>query len=155
MFNNVANEILETAMSLHVKSMAQEMHAMFSDPDLDPLKADDVLKERLTVLKQWLQHQINNQYTFDIILPCLVHNLAQPCKFKGCNMPHICRCGATDHIMSVKKSLLYHKNDDTFFDEINSMNNYHARRGSEIKRWRKYDDAYNSSHNDTDKAQNK
>ena len=42
-FNNIANKILETAMSLHVKSMAQETHATFSNPDLGPLKADKVL----------------------------------------------------------------------------------------------------------------
>ena len=154
-FNNIANEILETATSVHIKSIAQEMHAMFSDPELDPLEADKVLKERFTVLKQQLQHQINNQYKFDIIAPCLVHNLTPPCKIKGCNRPHICRCGATDHIMSDKRCPMYHKNDDTFFDKINSMNNYHARRANKIKRWKKYDNTYNSSHNNSDKAQNK
>ena len=154
-FNNIANDILETATAVHIKSMAQEVHAMFSDPDLDPYKADEVLKERFTILRQQLQHQINNEYKFDIISPCLRHNLTPPCKIKNCNMPHICRCGATDHIMSDKRCPLYHKNDDNFFDKINSMNNYHARRANKIKRWKKHDQTSNSSKINTDKAQNK
>ena len=57
-FNDIANDVSETAMSVLVKSMPQEVHGMFSDPDLDPLKADELLKERFNVLKQQLQHSL-------------------------------------------------------------------------------------------------
>ena len=69
-------------MSVHVKSMAQETHALFCDPDLIPCKADEVLEERFNVLKQQLQHQIKDECKFDIISPRLRHNLTSPCKIK-------------------------------------------------------------------------
>ena len=98
-FKKAANEILETAMSVGVKSTGQGVRAMFNAPDLDPLKADKVLKN-FNFFKQQLQHQLNDECKFDIIPPCLRHNLTQQCKIKNCNLLHICRFGATDQIMS-------------------------------------------------------
>ena len=148
-FNNISFYILKTAMSVHIKSIAQEIHAVFNDPDLDPLKADQEVKDRLDSLNQQLQHQIKEDYQFDISPSCVRHNLSPPCKVKNCTMPHVCRCGATTHTMTDKQCPLYTKEDDAFFDKITNMNNYHARRNARFKRdrWRRFNAPSNPPHN--------
>ena len=43
-FTNTAHEMLKTVVTVQIKSIAQERHVVFSDPDLDLFKADDVMK---------------------------------------------------------------------------------------------------------------
>ena len=41
--------------------MAQEFYEAFCDADLDPYKSDKVIKDRLDLYKQQLQHQTNKK----------------------------------------------------------------------------------------------
>ena len=137
-FKNISYNIVRSTVKVKIKSMAQEFHAAFCDADLDPYKADTVIKDRLNILKQQLQHQINDNYQFDIICPCLRHNLSPPCKIKNCQSPHICRCGASDHTMSDKHCPKYHLDDEKFFKKIKGMNIYHAKRANKAQKFDKW-----------------
>ena len=101
--------------------MTQEFHAVFCDADLDSYKSDKVIRDRLYILKQQLQHQINDEYQFDGKCPCLRHNLSPPCKIKNCPWRHVCRCGASDHIMTDKHCPNHHMDDEKFFKKIKGM----------------------------------
>ena len=46
--------------------MAQGFHAALCDADLDSYISDKVIRIRLDTLKQQLQHQITDEYQFDI-----------------------------------------------------------------------------------------
>lgn len=138
-FRNIAYNILKSTLKVKTKSMAQEFHAVFCDMDLNPYCADKAIKDRLNVLKQQLKHQINDDYQFDIVSPCLTHNLSPPCKTKNCKWPHICRCGASDHVMTDRHCPSYHMDEEKFFRKIRGMNIYHAKksnRNTKFDRWR-------------------
>ena len=137
-FKNIAYNIMQSSLKIKISSMAQEFHATFCDADLDPIKADKNIEERLKILTQQLQHQINNTYQFDSMCPCLRHNLSPPCKVKNCPWPHICRCGAADHIMSDRHCTKYHLDDDKFFKKIHGMNAYHNKRASKAAKYDKW-----------------
>ena len=137
-FKNIAYNIIQSSLKIKISSMAQEFHAIFCDVDLDPTKADKNIEERFKILNQQLQHQIDNNYQLDSICPCLRHNLSPPCKVKNCPWPHICRCGATDHVMSDRHCKKYHLDDDKFFRKINGMNIYHAKRANRAARYDKW-----------------
>ena len=85
--------------------MAKEFHAAFCDADLDPYKSDKVIKERLNILKQQLQHQINDKYQLDSMRPCLRHGLSPACRIKNCPCRHVCRSGCFDK--KYKKRIWY------------------------------------------------
>ena len=152
-FKNIAQNIMQSSLKIKLSSMAQEFHATFCDIDLDPKKADKNIEDRFNVLKQQLQHQLDNTYQFDSTCPCLRHNLTPPCKIKNCPWPHICRCGAMDHIMSDRNCPKYHLDDDKFFKKIKGMNTYHAKRANKASKYDKwknygpYPNNNNQSHN--------
>ena len=137
-FKNIAYNIMQSSLKIKISSMAQEFHATFCDADLDPMNADKNIEERFKILNQQLQHQIDNNYQFDSMCPCLRHNLSPPCKVKNCPWPHICRCGAADHIMSDRHCKKYHLDDDKFFKKINGMNTYHAKRANKANKYDKW-----------------
>ena len=78
--------------------MVQKFHSAYSDADFDLFSGDEVILDRLNVLKQQLQHKINDKCQFGGIWSSLRHNLSPPCKVKNCQWPHARRCGASDHI---------------------------------------------------------
>lgn len=138
-FKNIAYDILKSTLKVKIKSMAQEFHAVFCDPDLNPYNADKEIRNRFNVIKQQLQHQINDEYQFDITFPCLRHNLTPPCKVKNCQWPHICRCGSSDHLLTEKHCPCYHMDDEKLFKMIRGMNVYHAKKSNKspkFDRWR-------------------
>ena len=137
-FKNISYDIIRSTLKVEIKSIAQEFHSTFCDVDLNPYKADEVIGDKLKLLKQQLQFQINDKCQFDILSPCLRHNLSPPCKFKNCNWPHVCRCGASDHIMTDKHCPKYHMDDNKFFEKIKSMNIYHSKKAKEANRWKKW-----------------
>ena len=100
------------------------------DLDLDPYKSDKVIRDRLDILKQQLQHQINDEYQLDSICPCLRHHLSPPCKIKSCPLQHVCKCGASDHVMTGKHCPNHLANDKKFFKKIKGMNLHHAKRAT-------------------------
>ena len=146
-FKNIAYNVIKSSLKIKTSSMAQEFHATFCDADLDPMKADKNIEDRFKILTQQLQHQIDNNYQFDSMCPCLRHNLTPPCKIKNCPWPHICRCGATDHIMSDRHCKQYHLDDEKFFKKIHSMNSFHNRRANKAAkydRWKNYGQSHNN-----------
>ena len=158
-FKSIAYNILTSAVHVKIKSLAQDFHAAFCDADLDPHNADKSLSDRFNILNQQLQHQINDSYYFDSNCPCLRHNLSPPCKIKNCPWPHICRCGAPDHIITDKFCPQYHTDDEKLFKKIKGMNNYHSRRANKAfkyDRWRQYNGQYpiNPSNNQTSNIRN-
>ena len=86
---DISHNIIGSTLKVKIKSMAQEFHAAFCDADLDPYKADKVIRDRLDVLKQQLQHQINDECQFDGKCPCLRQNLSSSCKIKNCPRRHV------------------------------------------------------------------
>tara|TARA_B000000565_G_scaffold9507_1_gene7250 strand:- start:1657 stop:2595 length:939 start_codon:yes stop_codon:yes gene_type:complete len=136
-FKDISYNIIRSTLKVKIKSIAQEFHAAFCDADLDPYKADKVIRDRLNILNQQLQHQINDDYQFDVICPCLRHNLSPPCKIKNCPWRHVCRCGATDHIMTDKFCPNHHMDDEKFFKKIKGMNIYHAKRANKASKFDK------------------
>ena len=40
---------------------------------------------------------------YDGKCPCLKHDLLPPCKIKNCLGRHVCRSGASDHVMTDKQ----------------------------------------------------
>ena len=61
-------------------------------------------------------------------------------------MPHVCRRGATDHMLTNERCPLHLKDDDTFFGKILRLNDIRAKR----KRCKQ---SLNASQNDADDAQ--
>ena len=134
-FKNIAYNIIKNAVYIKIKSMAQEFHASFCDPELKPHTADDAIIQRFNILKQQLQHQIDDKYQFEIVCPCLRHNLSPPCKIKNCPWPHICRCGAIDHVLTNKICPKYNMDDDKFNKQISGMNWYHSKKNNKTPRY--------------------
>ena len=118
-----------------MKSKAQEFHSAVCDVDMDQSNANKVIQDRLDVLKQQLQHQMHDKYQFDSICPCLRHDLSPPCKIKNCTWPHMCRCGATDHIMMDKHCPNHQIDDEKFFKKIKGMNICHAKSANRAKKF--------------------
>ena len=58
---DISYNIIRSTLKKKIKSMAQEFHAAFCNADLDLHKADKIIVDRLNVLKQQLQHQINDK----------------------------------------------------------------------------------------------
>ena len=144
-FKNISYILIKSALNTKIQSIAQEFHATFCDVDMDPFQADKSIADRLDVLKQQLQHQLNDTYQFDNLCPCLRHNLSPPCKIKNCPWPHICRCGNSDHIMTDKHCPKYHMDDEKWFKKIKGMNNYHSKRAnksSKHDKWRQNNGQY-------------
>ena len=144
-FKDISYNIIRSTLKIKIKSMAQEFHAAFCDADLDPYKSDKVIRDRLDILKQQLQHQINDEYQFDSKCPCLRHNLSPPCKIKNCPWRHVCRCGASDHIMTDRHCPNHHMDDEKFFKKIKGMNLYHTKRAnkaSKFDKWRQHNPLY-------------
>ena len=167
-FKNISYNILKSTLKIKIKSLAQEFHSVFCNADLDPYTADKSIGDRFGVLNQQLQHQLNDQYQFDTMCPCLIHNLSPPCKVKQCPWPHLCRCGAADHIITDKHCPKYHRDEEKFFNKIKGMNIFHAKRANKAfkhDRWRHYNGQYqnngsmnqspNNNRNDNDNNDNR
>ena len=98
---DVSYNVIRSTLKVKIESMAQEFHAAFCNADLESYNAHKIIKDRSNRLKQQVQHQVNVKCQFDGICPCLRHNLL-PCKIKNCLWRHVCRCGASDQIMTPK-----------------------------------------------------
>ena len=96
------------------------------------------------MLKQHLQHQINDKCQFDSRSPCLRHTLSPPCKIKNCLWRHVCRC-AYDHIMTDEHCPNHHIDDEKLFKKVKGMNLYHAKRAnkaSKFDKWKPFNALY-------------
>ena len=92
MFKDITYDINTPALKVKIESKAQELHATFFDADLNFHDADKAMRDRLNMLEQQLQHQINVKQQFEGICPCLRHNLSPPSKINSCQCRHVCRC---------------------------------------------------------------
>ena len=81
---DVSYNIIRSTLKVKMKSLAQEFQAAIHDADLNLYKSDKFIRDRLDALKQQLQHQINDDYQFDGISPCLRHDISPQCKIKNC-----------------------------------------------------------------------
>ena len=56
-------------------------------------------------------------------------------------MLNVCRCGASDHIMTEKHCSNHHMDDEKFFKKIKGMNLHHAKKAnkaSKFDKWKQY-----------------
>ena len=77
---DISYNVIKSTSKMKVKSMAQEYHSASCDVDMDPYKANKVVRDRFDLLKQQLQHQINDKCQSDSTRTCSRHNLSPPCK---------------------------------------------------------------------------
>ena len=66
----ISHHVTWSTLKVKIKSMPQDFHAAFCDPDLDPYKSDKVIRDRLNMLKQQLQHQMSDECQFVSTCPC-------------------------------------------------------------------------------------
>ena len=80
-------------------------------------------------------------------------NLSPPRKVKNCHGDrYVCRCGASDHVITSKHCPNHHLADETLLKKIKSMNLYHAKRAnkaSKFDHWKQYNPLHpnNTSNN--------
>ena len=60
-FKDISYDVIRLTLKVKIKSLAQEFHAAFCEADLQPYKTDKVIRDRLDMLKQQSQHQINDK----------------------------------------------------------------------------------------------
>ena len=131
-----AGVIMTWLTKVKVSSQAKELYSAICDDNTNPMKLDSILKKRLEIQSQKLQHQYSDDWTYPIPTICPVYNYMSPCKDVKCSMLHVCAlCGKTGHIATDTICPKQQTLPAWFIKRLTKVNDYYSSKSRRSNRY--------------------